>query len=517
MMVSKNVKMKWIKVFVVLGFIGIAAIAFNMFISVNRQNREQAIEVKTDTQNMGLQLYLVKDNNIAYPDEKAGLEKLELEDEPLLSSSDIISYNWDMHCIKIKNVEKINSTLLQRRFVMVADGERIYSGAFWSAVYSMIPPKISVYLENIDDSNGSIIVALGSWRPGGKIIPDVQKILTDSRIQKVLERDGLMYKAYKPQNFERPDYIEIIDNGESYGYGGVDWEKNDQLLQLLDKRFVKNLDYIRQDLSLKDDAALASLYKEMLIILEYDEQHEFIYNIRGADAKLEYKELIMPITGDYSDLLYFGGDNGYIADPLGNLERFTEIDMLKRDLPRRQRASQYEPEGIHLMYYKGGSFEYKSVCYYELKNDEANQVRNEADSGKLLKGIPGHNPQPTSLIVKFGKNDDRWFRIYNDGKTLFSNGKYYHNPALAGIILNIAKESCRFEIFDTSHFKGVVKAKYSFRTNTMTVERSTEDEATLAEMEKGLQKAQYNTGGGCPFSDGVLTLTFENGSVMGIS
>lgn len=348
----KNVKTKWIKVLIVLGFVCIVAVALNLFFNVNRRNGEQIASAEINTQNKGLQIYLVKGNSSTYTDDKTDINNLELEDEPLLSSSDIVSYNWNMHCIKMKNDGIISRKLLQRRFIVMADGERVYSGAFWSAIFSMNPPQISVYLDNMDESGDSVILALGSWRPGGKITPDVEKILADPRIQRVLERDGQMYKAYKPEHFERPDYINIRTNVETYGYGGFDWKKTDKLLQLLDQRFVQRLDYVRPDLSLKDGAALAALHKETIIILGYNAQREFIFNIRGTDVKFACKELIMPVTGDYGDLLYFGGDNGYEVNPLGSLERFKETDMLKKDPPRKKHAYQDEPEGINLSFYR---------------------------------------------------------------------------------------------------------------------------------------------------------------------
>jgi hypothetical protein len=513
-----NAKVKWIKVLMIIGFVCMIAVVLNLFFDGHRyQNGGQTSTVKTDMQNNGLQLYLVKDSSSIYADDKINIEQYELETEPLLSKSDIVSYNWNTHCMKIKNNGEFNQMLLQRRFVVMADRKRIYSGVFWSAIFSMKPPQFSVYLNNIEESGNSIILALGSWRPGEKIPPELEKVLADPRIQKVLERDSQMYKAYMPEHFERPDYIDVYKDGESYGYGGFDWEKRDHLLKLLDQRYVEKLDYARDDLSLKDDESLAALHRETIIILGYHEQRELTYNIRGTDVIFSCRELLMPVTGEYGDLLYFKDDNGYGIRPLGKLERFMETDMLKKDSSHKEQASRDEPEGIHLLYSVGKPFQHITNNLYEFGNEDARKVKEEAALGKLLKGIPGHKPQRLPLTLKFGRKDDRWFHVFTDGETLFFEGKYYYNPALAGRILTIAREHCGFEIFDASAFKGLVKVKYSFRTNTRTVECSTEDKTTLAEMEKGLQKVQYDMGGGCPFSDGVLTLVLENGSVMEIS
>jgi hypothetical protein len=46
---------------------------------------------------------LLGGNNQKYTGENVDLSSLELENEPLLSKADIVSYNWDLHGIKIKN------------------------------------------------------------------------------------------------------------------------------------------------------------------------------------------------------------------------------------------------------------------------------------------------------------------------------------------------------------------------------------------------------------------------------
>lgn len=202
----------------------------------------------------------------------------------------------------------------------------------------------------------------------------------------------------------------------------------------------------------------------------------------------------MPVTGDYGSLLYLRRDDGFEINPLGELKKFEALELLEKVLPRKEQARQEEPEGVHLVYYTGKPFQAVVYHLYELGDEDAEQVKKEAALGKVLKNIPEHHPQILPLTIRFGKKDERWFHVLEDGKTLFSDGKYYSNPVLAERIFAIARVYCDFQRFDTSSFRGLAKAKYSFRTNTRTLERVTEDKAILTKLERGLQVAQYDMG-----------------------
>lgn len=466
----------------------------------------------------GFQLYLVEPSNTGYSDNQANIRQLSLEPTPLLSPSDIVSYNWDTHCIKIKNNGKISMNLLQRRFVVLADGERIYSGAFWSGMFSVVPPKISIYLDALQEDSDPIILALGSWRPGEKIPSYVENILADTRIKKVLERDSQLYKAYIPEHFAKPDYISIYTQGFQYSFGGYDWQKMDTLLRSLDQRFAGTLEDTKRMVPPAEDTAIWG--NETVVSLGYNEPRKFSFRRSGEQTSAACLELVMPITGEYRDVLFCRGDDSLLSSALGKLEilQDTTISKLNRKSESLTPTKAFqEPSKMHLVYYQGEPFAQKLVSFYVLEAADAQRIEKEAALGKVIKDISDKATRTLALTLRYGKDDDRWFHVLDDGETLFYAGKYYHNPILAKSLLTIAREKCGFKIFDTSVFQGITKAKYSFRTNTRTIERSTEDPAVLKEMEKGLQRAQHSMASGCPFSAGVLTLTFADGKVMDIS
>jgi hypothetical protein len=85
-------------------------------------------------------LYLVTKNAII---EKSPLptelDKMELDKSPLLTEDDIIDYNWTNHTMYItetaaKRIPKVDS--FGKPFIIVADGKRIYYGAFWTSLSS---------------------------------------------------------------------------------------------------------------------------------------------------------------------------------------------------------------------------------------------------------------------------------------------------------------------------------------------------------------------------------------------
>lgn len=176
-----------------------------------------------------------------------------------------------------------------------------------------------------------------------------------------------------------------------------------------------------------------------------------------------------------------------------------------------------KPDGVHLLFYDGGPFEAKSARYYALNPGEASEIKTKAENVKRLKDMPEHNPCILSLRLSFGSDDGRWFFVLNDRKTLFYHGAYYEGSELAESVLKVAAERFGFVPFDTLVFSGITRAQYKFKTRTGVVVRSTEDKAILARIEKELQEAQYHMGGGCPFSDGVLTLTLEDGRIIDVS
>ena len=91
-------------------------------------------------------VYLVNGFN-AFDASKMELNDLELENKPILVSNQISEYNWYSHEFKLKNnrLEKVLAKkvpLSGKPFVVVARGERIYVGAFWTPLSSLYYPDI---------------------------------------------------------------------------------------------------------------------------------------------------------------------------------------------------------------------------------------------------------------------------------------------------------------------------------------------------------------------------------------
>lgn len=469
----------------------------------------------TASNGAGLEIYLVKQGGEDLEGSR-GIETLELEPQPLLSREDIVSYHWDWHCIKVKNSGKISPDLLKRQFVVEADGKRVYSGAFWTGLYSMWPPKIAVYLDNLDEKAPGLILALGGWRPLEPIEEKTRGILSDPSVYKVIQRDGLLFQPYKPSYFAYPDSLSVSSEGTVFNYGGADWEKTDALVRVLDARFSKQLDLVKLALKQEDSAAL---YQEKAMVeLGYTKVQMTAYSlIGGRSAEKVYNRILLPLTDDYRDLAFFIDDSGMLTGPIGGLKPLadSELEKILAEAPRHQSSGEMKPKGMNIGYYTGEPFKYPTYRYYSVEED-ASRIMQLISRNKRLKKEP-EGVQMLPLTINMGDKAETWFYPMSDGQTLFSEGKYYKNHELASLILETAKVGFGFRMFDPTVFKGIVKARYTFRSPVHTYIRETEEPSTLAEMEKGLVKAKHDMGGGCPFADGVLELTFRDGRMLEIS
>lgn len=134
-------------------------------------------------------IYLVKDSNQFYTQEKSPLNEMELEAEPLLSAKEIESYKWSNHLIsfpestKEKMMQK--EPLLHYLFVVVANGERIYWGMF---------------LDDADSfASDSPVIRLLPRNPAGSAIPST--FVIDNGYPGATENDirpnPKIYKALK--------------------------------------------------------------------------------------------------------------------------------------------------------------------------------------------------------------------------------------------------------------------------------------------------------------------------------
>jgi hypothetical protein len=283
-----------------------------------------------DKCNTGFEIYLVKQGQEVWTEGAKSIpfvDELVLEETPLISSNDLLSYCWDCHSIKIKASILTERELVGRTFLVVADGERIYIGRFWSGFLSSLPyAKVLIYLDFFDENSPYRYLSLGSWLPGREINPDAKKIISDDRVKKVIERDGKLYELHKPVNLKRPDTIYIFVEGTNKDTG-FDWEFTDKIIEAIDNRFVSSLDYIKQDLPVKCD----ELYDndEIIVDFKYDSRQKMLLNTKYGKLEYEYDRLIMPLTGQYSNLLMLCKADYTLTKALGYLRKFNNINLIK--------------------------------------------------------------------------------------------------------------------------------------------------------------------------------------------
>lgn len=109
-----------------------------------------------------LAIYLVKDMKTSEAIEE-DINKLDLEDEPILSDKNISEYIWKEHKIKFLEDEKLKETLREKvnmkvptsgkPFVLVCNNDRIYVGSFWTLLSSLSGPRCPTIVSDFIDRN----------------------------------------------------------------------------------------------------------------------------------------------------------------------------------------------------------------------------------------------------------------------------------------------------------------------------------------------------------------------------
>jgi hypothetical protein len=124
-----------------------------------------ACALKSDSeQNDGIKasfkIYLVKDT-VSSEVLKEDLNKLKLEEQPLLTDKNISEYVWKTHQIKLVKDDELNKVLDEKLnmkvpvsgkpFVVVCNGERIYCGVFWTKLSSLFYPECPTIISDYSD------------------------------------------------------------------------------------------------------------------------------------------------------------------------------------------------------------------------------------------------------------------------------------------------------------------------------------------------------------------------------
>jgi hypothetical protein len=111
----------------------------------------------------------LKDESISFAEnKKPDLEDLPLAEVPIISTADILVYDWDNHRIELKEeaydalneILSANLPISGRPFVIISEGERIYAGAFWSTLSSMSFDGVTI-IQPVNPDGQQIQITLG--------------------------------------------------------------------------------------------------------------------------------------------------------------------------------------------------------------------------------------------------------------------------------------------------------------------------------------------------------------------
>jgi hypothetical protein len=116
------------------------------------------------------------------------LDKLELEDEPILSIDDVVAYSQETHEIEVtaaayERINRLSVPVTGTPFVVCAGGEPIYAGAFWPLYSSLSFDGVVIQVPLVEE--GRIPITLGY--PGESFFQG-QDPRGDDRIMRALER-----------------------------------------------------------------------------------------------------------------------------------------------------------------------------------------------------------------------------------------------------------------------------------------------------------------------------------------
>jgi hypothetical protein len=97
-----------------------------------------------NNENFNIGIYLVH----GIPLDKAlndNINKLPMDKKPLVSTNDIIKYNWDKHELLLSKDFMMEE---KTPFILVVNNKRIYLGTLWSRALSEFPPEIPLIYES---------------------------------------------------------------------------------------------------------------------------------------------------------------------------------------------------------------------------------------------------------------------------------------------------------------------------------------------------------------------------------
>ncbi len=125
-----------------------------IFNSCNSQNPGQE----------GFAIYLTRDDIPA--SQMEALSHVELADEPVISTDDIISYDKDTHEIELtadayERVQALKIPTSGKSFVVCVDKGPIYWGAFWTPISSQSFDGVTIWVPSLSPKGDIIKLELG--------------------------------------------------------------------------------------------------------------------------------------------------------------------------------------------------------------------------------------------------------------------------------------------------------------------------------------------------------------------
>jgi hypothetical protein len=112
----------------------------------------------------GFAIYLTKDDVPVAQME--ALSHVDIADEPVISSKDIITYTEDTHEIELtadayERVQALQVPTQGKSFVVCVDKAPIYWGAFWTPISSQSFDGVTIWVPSLNEQENTIALELG--------------------------------------------------------------------------------------------------------------------------------------------------------------------------------------------------------------------------------------------------------------------------------------------------------------------------------------------------------------------
>lgn len=254
--------------------------------------RLKMFEPKPTTKKHRFAVYLVADPIDVGNPKQISLDQLNLAPEPVISEDDLVGYDWGEHVLKLEPGVRqriVVKSVWGMPFVVVADGQRCYLGAFWALGSSYLP---------------KVPMAFAGAAPGLRTSKDLLQIRPapiggtpdprgDRRIRKVLEELNLVKPKQTPA--PRKPSFGSLDSQIQRGCDFSHWTCNTSFGRAIED--IKN--------SVDPPLPLIVLWRDLYENAEIDRQTEIgMDGISGVPLGVALESVLMAVTGNPGQLGY---------------------------------------------------------------------------------------------------------------------------------------------------------------------------------------------------------------------